>query len=174
MAACRRAGRAATNDWWLDHEPPFSIHAEKFLCSFVLLHKVGKVTPPKKLLTCLILSSVVHHSIGGWLGRTISRPFVCTPNWPQLYRKQRHRLKVHMSNLQSNRCLFDVANDMGLYRQILDNGYTPSRASGLLVSAIQRLQPNVFTSDGTLPFFLIGFQLLRYPFSVSCMIWSAI
>ena len=66
-----------------------------------------------------------------------------------------------MSNLhsQSNRCLFDVANDMGLYRRILDNGNTPSRASGLLVSAIQRLQPNVFTSDGNLPSFPYRFPV---------------
>ena len=66
-----------------------------------------------------------------------------------------------MSNLhsQSNRCLFDVANDMGLYHRILDNGHTPSCASGLLVSAIQRLQPNVFTSDGNLPSFPYRFPV---------------
>ena len=48
---------------------------------------------------------------------------------------------------------------MGLYRRILDNGNTPSRASGLLVSAIQRLQPNVFTSDGNLPSFPYRFPV---------------
>ena len=82
-----------------------------------------------------------------------------------------------MSNLhsQSNRCLFDVANDMGLYRRILDNGYTPSRASGLLASAIQQLQPNVFKSDGNLPlpafpfrFPVTDISLLRLVYDMKC------
>ena len=82
-----------------------------------------------------------------------------------------------MSNLhsQSNRCLFDVANDMGLYRRILDNGYTPSRASGLLASAIQQLQPNVFKSDGNLPlpafpfrFLVAEISLLRLVYDMKC------
>ena len=43
-----------------------------------------------------------------------------------------------MANLytQANRCLLDVANEMGLYRLMLDNGHRPIVASGLLVSAI--------------------------------------
>ena len=68
-----------------------------------------------------------------------------------------------MSNLhdQSNRCLLDVANEMGLHRKLIDNGHSPKYASELLISAIQRLQPNVFTSvsNGNLPPFPYRFPV---------------